>query len=365
MLDTTKIKFMLGEETGEYNQALAKDVITNVLNRVTYCDKIVSKNLLNGEFVIETRFSYPRFFSWSNAYLIKSKDECMRVHKKLVGEIWNEVGLMQDIRSNEKIELGEWIKNNIRIKLTRVDVPFTYIMGDTESFKSYQTVYKVLGEVFKIKNKKCVPKEIKGDGEIQTIVLSNTANPNDYNSKLTIYNQAQKFKDYYKEKFPPLVKLMNESYPDLEQRIRMEVSKRVNRKEFTLEEFENFDIFTEYVRPYAKYILDNVFDDEVLEKVKEQQIALLKEKLTAERKKNNFSYENFIFYNYDIIYDWDILRQAIMETSSNENSGYQGTSIAKKILAKLGQDRDVIYFGVFKKIADMKKMISKYCKGGK
>ena len=158
---------------------------------------------------------------------------------------------------------------------------------------------------------------------------------------------------------------MKESYPDLEQRIRMEVSKRVNRKEFTLEEFENFDIFTEYVRPYAKYILDNIFDDNVLEKVKEQQIALLKEKLTAERKRNNFSYENFIFYNHNLIYDWDILRQAIMETSSNENSGYQGTSTAKKILTKFGQDKDVIYFGVFKKIADMKKMISKYCKGGK
>ena len=365
MLDTIKLKFMLGEETGEYIQTLAKEVIANVLNRVPYCDKITSKTLPNGEIVIETRFSYPRFFSKTNAYLIKTKEECIRVHKKFIVEIWSEVGLIKDIRTNEKIELKEWINNNLRIKLTRVDVPFTYIMGDTESFKSYQTVYKVLGEVFKIKNKKCVPKEIKGDGEIQTIVLSNTANPNDYNSKLTIYNQAQKFKDYYKEKFPALVKLMKESYPDLEQRIRMEVSKRVNRKEFTLEEFENFDIFTEYVKPYAKYILDNVFDDEVLEKVKEQQIALLKEKLTAERKKNNFSYENFIFYNHNIIYDWEILRQAIMETSSNENSGYQGTSTAKKILVKLGQDKDVIYFGVFKKIADMKKMISKYCKGGK
>ena len=203
------------------------------------------------------------------------------------------------------------------------------------------------------------------NGEIQTIVLSNSANPNDYNSKLTIYNQAQKFKDYYKEKYPSLLESIYKQNIDLEQRIRMEVSKRVNRKEFTLEEFENFDIFTEYVRPYARYILDNIFDDEVLEKVKEQQIALLKEKLTAERKRNNFSYENFIFYNHNLIYDWDILRQAIMETSSNENSGYQGTSTAKKILTKLEQDRDVIYFGVFKKIADMKKMISKYCKGGK
>lgn len=365
MLDTIKIKFMLGEETGEYIQTLAKEVIANVLNRVPYCDKITSKTLPNGEIVIETRFSYPRFFSKTNAYLIKTKEECIRVHKKFIVEIWSEVGLIKDIRTNEKIELREWINNNLRIKLTRVDVPFTYIMKDTESFKSYQTIYKVLGEVFKIKNKKCVPKEIKGDGEIQTIVLSNTANPNDYNSKLTIYNQAQKFKDYYKEKYPSLLETIYKQNIDLEQRIRMEVSKRVNRKEFTLEEFENFDIFTEYVKPYAKYILDNIFDDNVLEMVKEQQIALLKEKLTAERKKNNFSYENFIFYNHNLIYDWDILRQAIMETSSNENSGYQGTSTAKKILTKLEQDRDVLYFGVFKKIADMKKMISKYCKGGK
>ena len=365
MLDTIKLKFMLGEETGEYNQILATRVIVNVLNRVRYCDKIVSKNLPNGEFVIETRFSYPRFFSKTNAYLVKTKEECIRVHKKFIGEIWSEVSLMTEIRRNEKIELGDWIKNNLRIKLTRVDVPFTYVMEDTESFKSYQTVYKVLEEIFKIKNKKCVPKEIKGNGEIQTIVLSNTANPNDYNSKLTIYNQAQKFKDYYKEKYPSLLESIYKENIDLEQRIRMEVSKRVNRKEFTLKEFEDFDIFTEYVKPYAKYILDNIFDDEVLEKVKEQQVALLKEKLIAERKKNNFSYENFIFYNHSFIYDWDILRQAIMETSSNENSGYQGTSTAKKILAKLGRDRDIIYFGVFKKIKDMKKMISKYCKGGK
>ena len=365
MLDTIKLKFMFGEETGEYNQALAARVITNVLNRVSYCDKITSKILLNGEIVIETRFSYPRFFSWTNAYLITTKEECIRVHKHFAGEIWSEIGLTQDIGNNEKLELGEWINNNLRIKLTRVDVPFTYRMEDTESFKSYQTVYRVLEEVFKIKNSRCVPKEIKGDGEIQTIILSNTANPNDYNSKLTIYNQAQKFKDYYKEKYPSLLEAIYRENINLEQRIRMEVSKRVNRKEFTLEEFKNFDIFTEYVKPYAEYILDNIFDDEVLEKVKEQQIALLKEKLTAERKRNNFSYENFIFYNHSLIYDWDILRQAIMETSSNENSGYQGTSTAKKILTKFGQDKDVIYFGVFKKIADMKKMISKYCKGGK
>jgi hypothetical protein len=365
MLDTVKLIFMFGEETGEYNQVLAVRVINNVLNGVSYCDKIISKTLPNGEIIIETRFSYPRFYSKTNAYLIKNKDECLRVHKNFVVKIVSEIPLIQGIEKNKKFELLDWIEKYVRIKLTRVDVPFTYIMEDKESFKSYQTVYRVLEEVFKIKNKKCIPKEIKGDGEIQTIILSNTANPSDYNSKLTIYNQAQKFKDYYKEKYPSILEMIYKENIDLEQRIRMEVSKRINRKEFTLEEFKNFDIFTEYVKPYAKYILDNIFDDGILEKVKELQIALLKEKLIVERKKNNFSYENFIFYNQDIIYDWEILRRAIMETSLNENSGYQGTSTAKKILIKLEQDREVIYFGVFKKIAAMKKMISKYCKGGK
>ena len=179
MLDTIKLKFILGEETGEYIQTLAKEVIANVLNRVPYCDKITSKTLPNGEIVIETRFSYPRFFSKTNAYLIKTKEECIRVHKKFIVEIWSEVGLIKDIRTNEKIELREWINNNLRIKLTRVDVPFTYIMKDTESFKSYQTIYKVLEEVFKIKNKKCVPKEIKGDGEIQTCLLYTSPSPRD------------------------------------------------------------------------------------------------------------------------------------------------------------------------------------------
>lgn len=52
-----------------------------------------------------------------------------------------------------------------------------------------------------------------------------------------------------------------------------------------------------------------------------------------------------------------------MESSSNENSGYQGTSTARKVLKDLEEKDGIIYFGVFKKIEDMRKVISKYCKG--
>ena len=365
MLDTIKLKILFGEETGEYNQNLAKEVIYNVMNRVRYCDKVTFKNLPNGEIILETRFSYPRFFDNTNAYLITNKEECIRVHKKFIAEYWAEIGAMKKIEPTEGIELMKWMKKNVRIKITRIDIPFTYIMDDNESFKSYRTVYKVLTDVFRIKNRKCIPKEVSGNGEIQTIVLSNSSNPNDYNSKLTVYNQAQKFKDYYKEKYPGILELIYKENPNIEQRIRMEVSKRINRKEFTIDEFKCFDIFTEYVSSYAKYILDNVFDEKILSEIKKEQIETLKNKLILERKKGNFNYENFILTNYDNIYDWEILKQAIMETSLNENSGYKGTSIAKKVLIKLGQDKDIIYFGVFKKIANMKKMISKYYKGGK
>lgn len=364
MIDTINLKIKLGEETGEYKQVLAKGVITCVLNRVRYCDKVTSETLSDREIILKTRFSYPRFFSKTNAYLITTKEECMKVHKDFIKEITEEVALISEIKENEKIELMKWIEKNIRIKLTRVDIPFTYIMEDKESFKSYQTVYKVLAEVFKIKNRKCIPKEISGNGEIQTIVLSNTTNLNDYHSKLTIYNQAQKFKDYYKEKYPCLVEEIYKENPDLDQRIRIEVSKRINRAEFTLTEFENFDIFTNYVKPYAKYILDNLFDEETLKLVKEKQLKHLKDRLTKERK-DGFRYSEFIKEIAHELYDWELLRQAIMETSLNDNTGYHGTSIAKELLRKYGEEKDIIYFGVFKKIADMKKMISKYCKGGK
>ena len=59
------------------------------------------------------------------------------------------------------------------------------------------------------------------------------------------------------------------------------------------------------------------------------------------------------------------LRCAIMQSSSNKNSGYQGASIAKKVLKDLEEKEGIIYFGVFKKIENMRKMISKYCKGEK
>lgn len=365
MLDTIKLNITLGEETGEYNQTLAKELILKTLDIVRYCDKIACKESSKGEIIIETRFSYPRYFSKTNAYLVKTKKECMKVQKNFVSQICSELGLMEEIRTNEKEKLWKWIEENVKIKVTRVDIPFTYIMDDKESFKSYQTVYKVLAEAFKIKNSKCIPKEVTGDGEIQTITLSNTSNPNEYHSKLTIYNQAQKFKDYYKEKSPATAEIVYKENPDLEQRIRMEVSKRINRKAFTLEEFENFDIYSEYVKPYAKYILYNIFDEEILENIKNKQLENLKSKLIEERTNGNFNYENFILHNLNNIYDWEILRRAIMETSLNENSGYKGCSTAKDILKTLGERKDIIYFGVFKKIADMKKMISKYCKGGK
>ena len=61
----------------------------------------------------------------------------------------------------------------------------------------------------------------------------------------------------------------------------------------------------------------------------------------------------------------DILRQTIMDISPNDNTGYHGTSTAKKILKEIENTDNIIYFDVFKTIEDIRKMISKYCKGGK
>ena len=54
-----------------------------------------------------------------------------------------------------------------------------------------------------------------------------------------------------------------------------------------------------------------------------------------------------------------------MDTFPNANTGYHGTSTAKKILKEIEKTDNIIYFDVFKTIEGIRKMISKYCKGGK
>lgn len=197
----------------------------------------------------------------------------------------------------------------------------------------------------------------------ESIYFSDGKDLKSYNRKIIIYNQAEKIRSGKLSKEE--LELTYQQNSDLNRRMRIEVSKRIKRNPFTLEQFAEFDIYSAYVDSYAEYLIDTLLNPEDVERVKIEKLMALIDMIKGWRKYITFTYQGFIAVNREYIYDWDILRQAIMDTSSNENTGYHGTSTAKKILKEIEKTDGIIYFDVFKTIEDIRKMISKYCKGGK
>lgn len=363
MLDTIAIKFFLGKYTGNYYQEKAWRVLLKALVTAGNCDengKSINPNEPIRDILEKTiRFSYPRYYHSNNAYLVKSKEECLMVNKFLVKVITNEttkLSMNLDITSG----VYKYLCENLKISILRVDVPFTYIMPEKHKFESYFNLYNFLEDVYKLEEKKGGSKDIGKNLKKQTVYYCDTGDFRNYNRKITIYNQAEKIRSGKLSEEE--LTLTYQKNPDLDSRMRIEVSKRIQRKPFTLEQFAEFDIYSAYVGAYAKYLIDTLLNPKNVEKVKIQKIKELKEKLQIFRKSSDFNYSIFILMYRSSIYDWDILRQAIMETSLNENSGYKGTSKAKKVLKKLEEVDGIIYFDMFETIEKIREMISKYCK---
>lgn len=348
MIDTIGVQILLGENTGEFNQYMLKSSIVEFVTRSRYCSITNIQEEIGKELKITVCLSYPRCFYTDNAFLIKSKEECLTVQKGFISMIRQAIGKMNE--------------NVVKINLTRVDIPFTYLMDKSETFNSYLNVFNILEKIHQM----TIPKgSIKCYGEsnqIETIYFYDSQNTSNYNTRISIYNQAKKFQDFYARDKNRLDYIYCNN-PDLNQRIRIELSKKIRRNPFSLTEFENFDIYSEYVPSYAEYLLETLFNPIAVEKVKENQVQHLKGMLFNLRQSSLFTYESFILWNEGEIFDYDILRRAIMETSCNPNSGYQGTSTSKNFLLKRENETKILYFDVFKRIESIRKMIVSYCKG--
>ena len=347
MVDTISIKISVKNQKGEYIETEVMNILYSAINSLCYQNRLsfsASDNCLN---VI---LSYPKYFYFTNAYLISRNEECMEVNNNFISYlreyITNSVGMNYSNYLN-------YFENNIGITLTRVDTPFTYFMNAEETFYSYKNIYKILGNIYSYKNSKCNPKNYNNflKNEMETLIFADTANVGAFNSKITIYNQFNKMTDYYKNNSNILEKIIKD-YPDLQSRIRIEVSKKIRRKVFSPEEFRTFCIF-EYVYKFADYALENMFDSSILNLIIDQQKNNLKSLLLKEKQYSNFNYEYFIYKYIEEIWDYDILKRAIMEVSNNSNSGYHACSTVKNILCSIQQCNGILFFGVIKKINDM------------
>ena len=233
-MDTIGLKFVVNNFYGGYQDVKNFEALTDRLRKIRYCF-----NFRENDSEVKFVLSYPRYFSETNAYLIQSAEECLKVNYSFISDILRE-------QDNDFIN---WFYYRIDIYLIRVDIPFTYLMKEYESFSDYENVFKMISSVFRKKNKTGRSKSVSdfNSKKIETLNINKSNTKGQGNSGITIYNQNVKIEDIY----PRAYRQALNSCPDLKRRIRIELFKRINRKPFTPDEFKKFDIYGHYINLFA------------------------------------------------------------------------------------------------------------------
>ncbi|PID67175.1 MAG: hypothetical protein CR959_01510 [Fusobacteriales bacterium] len=308
-------------------------------NGFTFCNVIEISRSRN--FII--KISYPRYFFGNNAYLVNSVSACLEVQRWFASVILE----ADDLRE----VFGE-------IGLRRVDIPFTYIMRDEEEFSNYENIYKIFAYVYNEMKKGARAKGYIDmmDNRYETVVYSNNgATGKSANNKLMIYNQYENLRTKLdKEVFEATCGV----YKDLPNRIRMEVSKRINlRTKLTTKEFSESDILGYYFYSYRDYILEYVLNAQVIEDLYTTWSNDLAEELIVARSDTSFNYEVFILQRIRGIYDYEILRRALRIVIENENTRENGITRIRKVLKEFEKEGNIIVIDVYKILARIRNEI--------
>lgn len=207
----------------------------------------INKGRENNSYIF--KISYPKFKGENNATLIHDPQIILECNKKFVDVI-------------RKISPT----GTIKMKINRVDIPFTILMKEDKHFLNYEGIFYLMAIVyFSI----YPSNKIKAfsdfiNKEIQTVYFQDG---NNYNNKIIIYNQAANLKDKYNN-FNEILK----KHPDLPYRIRIEVSKKISNVQLKLEEFKDLDLYTQYCNSFLDYILKVFYNDQIIEQFKEKNI---------------------------------------------------------------------------------------------
>lgn len=338
------LMFNKGAGSSKEQQKEIKRKINNINNEKGYkfCDLL--------EFSVDTdkviiKVSFPRYYYANNAYLVESSEECLKVQKALVTEL--------------KMAFGNQITG---IKVERVDIPFTYIMEENAEFTDYNNTYKVAALMFKRKYKKSRSKSIIDTltEKRETVTYTDSKTKSAYNKRIMIYDQYQNLKDKL-GKDTQEFKETKKKYPNLKNRMRIEVSKRIDRKPFTLKEFSSHDFFKEYSKKYKKFLLEDLFNSEILDKIYKKETSKLAERLKEyrERKGKSFKYETFITAELKNIYDYEILREAMKTVIKKKKTLENGITSVRDILKDLEKEDGLRVLKVKKDIVKIEKAIKK------
>ena len=284
------------------------------------------------------KISYPRYFNGDNSYLITTRKECFEVQEHLINSILCDPFFRAII---------------VDVKLARVDIPFTYYMREDMDFHSYINAYKIFALVYNIKKEEMRAKGYIDliDEKYETVVYSdNGKTDKSSNDRLMIYNQYQNLKTKLGEE---RIEEIIANSQELKRRMRLEVSKRIRREPFSLENFKNLDILGEYFDDYKNYILENVLNREIIENLYNEKVKNLSELLSQNRALGNFNYEVFILKNLDNIYDYEILRRALGIEIDNSKTRESAITRVRKILNEYEKEERIIIMDTYKIICEM------------
>lgn len=306
MIDTIATK--INDFQGEYTDIKYFNELINKIDNLRNC-KIRKKS----DEEIEIILSFPRFYSRTNAYLLTKSKECKQVIREFITSFFKEKYIHNDYNN--------WIKDKIRIKLIRVDVPITYLMNKDKCFNDYRNVFCLLENIYKKDSKRMGKRN-----DVETIILFDGKTKDSSNSKITIYNQHRKFENICSTSINKLEK----EFRDLKYRIRIELSKRIRRANFTVKEFKYFDFYENYIYKYAQDISEVLFDEDKIEDIWQKQIKLL----VGRYSKSSAKLETFLWENLDDIWDYKIITKVLDRVIENDNTYYKKCSQAKEFLKK-------------------------------
>lgn len=304
-----------------------------------YCDFLeVSRTKKEKKLGAIFKVSYPRYFNGDNSYLVTTRKECFEVQEHLINSILCDPFFRTIIAD---------------VKLARVDIPFTYYMREDMDFHSYINAYKIFALVYNIQKIKARAKGYVDliEEKYETVVYSDNGKVDkSSHDRLMIYNQYQNLKTKLGEE---RIEEIIANSQDLKRRMRLEVSKRIRREPFSLENFKNFDILGEYFDDYKNYILENVLNREIIENLYNEKVKNLSELLSQNRALGNFNYEVFILKNLDNIYDYEILRRALGIEIDNSKTRESAITRVRKILNEYEKEERIIIMDTYKIICEM------------
>lgn len=305
----------------------------------TFCDMID----IRGTRSVGIKISYPRFFYGSNVFLITTKEQCFQVQRWFC----------------EAIEKMAFLIG-ARIYLERVDIPFTYIMPPDYDFYSYNKLYGIMAMVH-------AEKRIKGSRKMyadiltqrpETLIYTDTKTPSSYNNKVMIYNQFLNVEA--KVDSEETLEMFINQYPDLQYRMRIEVSKKIRRNPFSIIDFGNFDMIEGYLFQLKETALENLLDFQIIDNIYQNEATQLANILNVERQRGGFNYEVFILQNISRIYDYEILRRALGHAVDNTKTRESAITAVRKHLNSYSQMNNVIVMDVYARLMDIKRSIEQF-----